>query len=166
MYFMEYIIMYVYGGMFVFFMYENFECFKNGRENCVELDEDNIDWLEKFYRFMRRVEVYRVVVIDFVKGLELDMKDDLEKIIERELLVLIINEIIQLLKGEIFFNLEVFEKVNMFIINKLYDIYDWFFVCFVNLNVNKVLIFGVVYMDVLVFGIGFKFWVLLDVVKF
>lgn len=163
--FMEHITMYAYGGTLALFTYENLECLKNGRENCAELDEDNIDWLEKLYRFTRRAEVYRVAVTDPVKGLELDMKDDLEKIIERELLVLTTNEIIQSLKGETFFNLEVFEKVNTFIINKLHDTHDWPSVCFVNPNANKVLIFGVAHTDAPVFGTGFKPWALSDVAK-
>ena len=165
--FMEHITMYAYGGTLALFTYENLECLKNGRENCAELDEDNIDWLEKLYRFTRKAEVYRVAITDPVKGLELDMKDDLKKIIERELLVLTINEMIPGhvagALGETLFNQEVFEKVNTFIINKLHDPHDWPYVCFVNPNANKVLIFGVAHTDAPVFGTGFKPWALSNV---
>lgn len=79
--FMEHISMYAYGGILALFTYENLVCLENGGENCTELDDDKNDWLKKLHRFTTKAEVYRVAVNDHARGLELDMKDHLKKIV-------------------------------------------------------------------------------------
>ena len=54
------------------------------RRNCTELDGDKNDWLKKLHRFTMKAEVYRVAVNDPARGLELDMRDHLKKIIRKE----------------------------------------------------------------------------------
>ena len=153
--FMEHVSIYAYGGILALFTYENLVCLENGGKNCTELDGDKNDWLKKLHNFTMKAEVYRVAFNDPARGLELDMKDHLKKIIRKAVM-----------------NVSVpwprepsddpfpgfFDKVNTFIFNKLYNKYDWPFNCLVKPNADKVIIFGVAQTNAPIFGKAFKPW--------
>lgn len=85
---------------------------------------------------MRKVDVIKEVVVNFVFGLYLDIKEDLDEVIY--------DEVKKVLNVEVIEFLGFFEKVKDFIINKLYDVNDWFEVCIVNLNSDRIVIIEVV----------------------
>ena len=153
--FMEHISMYAYGGIVALFTHENLECLQNGGENCSKLDDDKIEWLTKLQKFAMKAEVYKVAVNDPAKGLELDMKDDLKRLIRREVrngsAAPRDSPDIDPFPG-------LFEKVKTFIFNKLYNKFDWPFNCLVNPNTDKVIIFGVAQTNARIFGKAFKPW--------
>lgn len=158
--FMRHISMYAYGGTLALFTQENLVCLKNQRKNCADVGEDKNDWLNKLYKFTMKAKVYRTAVTDPVKGLELDMKDDLKKIINSE-----VKKVPNPSPTSDNPFPGVFEKVNQFIINKLYNTHDWPYTCVVSQNTDKVLIFGVAQTNAKIFGTGFKPWALFNKAK-
>ena len=153
--FMEHISMYAYGGIVALFTYENLECLQNGGENCSQLEDDKIELLTKLQKFAMKAEVYKVAVNDPAKGLELDMKDDLKKLIRKE---------VRNGSDESPDSPDIdpfpglFEKVENFTFNKLYSTFDWPYHCLVKPNTGKVIIFGVAQTNAQIFGKAFKPW--------
>ncbi|KAJ7380841.1 hypothetical protein OS493_007231 [Desmophyllum pertusum] len=134
--FMRHISLYARGGTLALFAYENLECLKNGGKNCANLDKDREDWMRKLYQFTAKAKLYQEAIDDPLKGLELDMKDEIKKIIH--------DEVKKVPNPSPTFQFPgLFDKVNSFIINKLNDPHDWPYTCIVHPKSDQVQIFGV-----------------------
>ncbi|KAJ7386073.1 hypothetical protein OS493_012407 [Desmophyllum pertusum] len=144
--FMRHISIYARGGTLALFAYENLVCLKNGGKNCANLDNDREDWMRKLYQFTAKAIMYQEAIDDPLKGLELDMKDEIEKIIQDE-----VNKVPN--PSPTFQFPGLFDKVNDFIIKKLYDTNDWPYTCIVRPKANQVQIFGVAQTNALDFDL-------------
>lgn len=128
--FMDGVMNYAIAGSLAHFAYQNLECLKEGRRDCDGDKEDDEDWNYKLHRFLKKANALNETAIDPGYGLQLDIKEDIDKLIYEEVA-----------KNPDQSN-ELFDKVFNFIIKKLKDINDWPEACIYNLH-DKVVIVDV-----------------------
>lgn len=125
--FMEGVIDYAVAGSLAHFAYQSLECRKEGGQDCDGDEEENEEWNRKLYRFLKKADAIREAVKDPGYGFQLDIQEDIDKLICDEVA-----------KNPVQFN-QLFDKVFNFIIKKLNDKNDWPEACIYNLN-DKVVI--------------------------
>jgi len=126
----EGVINYAVAGSLAHFAYQSLECLKEGRQDCDGDEEENKEWNRKLYRFLKKANALNQTAKDPGYGLQLDIQEDVDKLIYREV-AKYPNQ-----------SNELFYKVFNFIIKKLTDINDWPEACIYNLN-DKVVIVDV-----------------------
>ena len=126
-YFIEGVINYAVAGSLAHFAYQSLECLKEGGQDCNGDEEENKEWYHKLYRFLKKANALNQTAKDPGYGLQLDIQDDVDKLIYREVA-----------KYPDQSN-ALFDKVFNFIIKKLTDMNDWPEACIYNLN-DKVVI--------------------------
>lgn len=90
-------------------------CIKWGDDDCDELDEDRDEWVKCFYKFLKKVEVFKVVVINFLVGLWFDVRDSFEIFIDEE-----VEKVLNIV-----LILGIMDKVYEIIVDKVFNINDW-----------------------------------------
>ena len=164
--FMHEISNYAYAGSLAHFAFKSLDCLKDRRRDCDNNEEEKQQWMRKLYRFLKKANNIKEAAINPVRGLHLDMKDDLDKLIYDEV------KKAPNVDAKKFPGL--FDKVYNFIINKLYSVNDWPEACIVNLKNDRTVIISVAQTNARVYGSDFKPWALdstkprvrLDHVKF
>ena len=125
--FMEGVIDYAVAGSLAHFAYQSLECSKEGGQDCDGDEEENEEWNRKLYRFLKKANALKEAVKDPGYGFQLDIQEDVDKLIYDEVA-----------KNPVQLN-QLLDKVFDFIIKKLNDINDWPEACIYNLN-DKVVI--------------------------
>lgn len=75
---------YGYAGSLAHFAYKNLACIKRGNDECDEPEEARDEWLTKLHKFLKKAEVFKVAAYNPPAALYLDVKGELEKLIDDE----------------------------------------------------------------------------------
>ena len=147
--FMEVVINYAVAGSLAHFAYQSLKCLKEGGQDCDGDKGENEEWNRKLYRFLTKANALNETAKDPGYGLQLDIQEDVEKLIFEEVT-----------KHPDQSN-KLFDKVFNFIIKKLNDINDWPEACIYNLN-DKVVIVDLVELksNVTTYNSGMRPWYL------
>ena len=128
--FMEGIKNYALAGSLSHFAYTSLLCHKEGRQDCDENQDGRKEWIRKLYKFFKKANALKEAATNLGYGLQLDIQEDLDKLIYEE---------VKVANSRLQFD-QLFSKVFDFIINKLNDINDWPEACMYNLDDKVVLV--------------------------